>query len=51
MKHTITFQFLEEVGEIQRKAAEEEQRRIEAEQLAKLKKQGTRAASSKLLKL
>ena len=40
-------QFLEEVGEIQRKAAEEEQKRLEAELLAKQKKTGSRKGSVK----
>jgi hypothetical protein len=40
-------QFLEEVSEIQRKAAEEEQQRLEAELAAKLKKaQGQKAQHS-----
>ncbi|KAL8611908.1 hypothetical protein ACOMHN_061989 [Nucella lapillus] len=41
-------EFLEEVGEIQRKAAEEEQRRLEAELLAKQKKGGARKNSVKV---
>ncbi|XP_076467691.1 protein FAM47E-like [Babylonia areolata] len=41
-------EFLEEVGEIQRKAAEEEQKRLEAELLAKQKKSGTGKSSHKV---
>ena len=43
----VWLQFLEEVSEIQRKAAEEEQRKLEAELLAKQKKSGSRQKSGK----
>ena len=43
----VLLQFLDEVSEIQRKAAEEEQRKLEAELLAKQKKSGSRQKSGK----